>query len=193
MSHFRSMTSGALVGGGLLGWLLLVASGALDGRGSQAGAQDTAGRADELAQLKAEIQKLKAETINAVAMNEVDYHAQNLWFAGKAANWPLADYYWKKLLVHMRMSLGEDRATASGEAKRTAPDVLRSVENAANMQVGRAIERKDVLAFNTTYRALLEGCYNCHKAEGLPFLRPRMPVKPAQAIINVDTRATWPN
>jgi hypothetical protein len=61
------------------------------------------------------------------------------------------------------------------------------------MQVGRAIQRQDVLAFSSTYRALLQGCYDCHKAQGMPYLRPRMPVKPAQAIINVDTRATWPD
>ena len=192
MSQFRSIASGALGSGAVLAIVLWGASGLIGGQSSRAPAQD-ATRADELAELKAELAKLKASTINAAAMNEVDYHAQNLWFAGKAANWPLADYYWKKTLVHMRMALGEDRATAQGDVKRTGPDVLKQVENAQNMQVGRAIERKDVLAFNSTYRALLQGCYDCHKAEGLPFLRPRMPVKPAQAIITVDTQANWPN
>lgn len=194
MSQFRSVASGVLASGALWGVIMLSTSGPITGQASRAGAQDSAANAgDELARLRTELEKLKAETVNAAAMNEVDYHAQNLWFAGKAANWPLADYYWKKVLIHMRLALGEDRETARGNAKRQGPDVLTTVENAESMQVGRAIARQDVLAFNSTYRALLQGCYDCHKAEGLPFLRPRMPVKPAQAIITVETRATWPN
>ena len=192
MSQIRSVASGALASGAVLGVVLWAASGPFGGQESPAGAQE-AGRGDEIAQLKAELEQLKAGTVNAAAMHDVDYHAQNLWFAGRAANWPLADYYWKKTLVHMRMKLGEDRATAQGDVKRTGPDVLKQVENAQNLQVGRAIERRDVLAFNTAYRALLQGCYDCHKAEGYPYLRPRMPVKPAQAIITVDAQATWPN
>ena len=189
----RSIASGVLISGAMLGVFMLGAPGQIVGQGSSAPAQEgAAGAGDELARLKAEVARLKTATVAAAAMHEVDYHAQNLWFAGKNGNWPLADFYWKKILVHMRLALGEDLDTARGDAKRKGADVLSAIESAKNMQVGSAIERKDVVGFQSTYRALLEGCYNCHKAEGMPYLRPRMPMPPAQSIINVDPRATWP-
>lgn len=76
--------------------------------------------------------------------------------------------------------------------ERRFKEILQSIESSPSMQVGHAIQSKDLTKFQGTYRSLLEGCYACHQAAGKPFLRPRMPVPPAQSIINVDPKATVP-
>ncbi len=130
-----------------------------------------------------------------VAMVAVDYHASNLWFAGKSENWPLAEYYWTQTLNHIRLSVHvkgtPDRDDQPGNQASLAK-IVKAIENSPNMQVGAAIEKKDLRQFLVSYRSLLEGCYACHKAAGMPYLKPRMPVPPASSIITVDAKAPWP-
>jgi hypothetical protein len=122
-----------------------------------------------------------------VAMVAADYHTSNLWFAGKAENWPLADYYWKQTLEHIQLS---PMVKGNNDPKLAA--IAAGIERSPNAQIGAAIARKDLRQFLVGYRTLLEGCYSCHKAAGLPFLKPRMPVPPASSIITVDANAPWP-
>jgi hypothetical protein len=122
-----------------------------------------------------------------VAMVAVDYHSSNLWFAGKAENWPLADYYWKQTLEHIQFS-----TKVKGNNDPKLAEIAAGIERSPNAQIGAAIARKDLRQFLVTYRTMLEGCYNCHKAAGLPFLKPRMPAPPASSIITVDANAPWP-
>jgi hypothetical protein len=194
MSRYRSIVLSAFFAGSICSILFLGNSGQISGRMSAAQAQGAnADPNSDLAELKAEIARLKTTTATAAAMNEVDYHAQNLWFSGRAGNWPLANFYWEKILLHMRGAKGTPPDGKEGASQQAKPEETASlIEKSPNMQVGNAIQRRDVVAFATTYRSLLEGCYNCHKAVGKPYLRPRMPVKPAQAIITVDPNATWP-
>jgi hypothetical protein len=147
----------------------------------------------DLTTLKAEILRLKEIIAESSAMYSVDYHAQSLWFAGKAGNWPLADYYWKKTLSHMHLAvkINPVRKDNAGQEVRLK-EILQSIESSPSMQVGQAIQNQDLTKFQATYRSLLEGCYACHRAVDKPFLRPRMPVPPAQSIINVDPKATLP-
>ena len=147
----------------------------------------------DLPTLKAEIARLKEIIAESAAMSAVDYHAQNLFFAGKAENWPLADYYWNKTLQHMRLSASLTpvvKDKAGQEVK--LGEILQSIESTPSMQVGKAIQSKDLKTFLTSYRALLNGCYSCHRAVDKPFLRPRLPAPPANSIINIDPKATDP-
>jgi hypothetical protein len=142
---------------------------------------------------KAEIARLKEIIAESAAMSAVDYHAQNLFFAGKAENWPLADYYWTKTLQHMRLSASltpvfKDKAGQDVKLN----EILQSIESTPSMQVGKAIESKDLKTFLTSYRSLLNGCYACHRAVDKPFLRPRLPAPPANSIITIDPKATEP-
>ena len=58
------------------------------------------------AALHAEIERLKAIVPDqAHAMQDVEYHFTNLWFAGKAKNWPLAEFYWKETLSHLHWAV----------------------------------------------------------------------------------------
>jgi hypothetical protein len=122
-----------------------------------------------------------------VAMVAVDYHASNLWFAGKAENWPLADYYWRQTLEHIQLS-----TKVKGNDDPKLAQIAASIERSPNTQIGAAIGRKDLRQFLVSYRTLLEGCYTCHKTAGLAYLKPRMPVPPASSIITVDANAPWP-
>jgi hypothetical protein len=158
-------------------------------RADETAKQDTP-QQDEMAELRAEIARLKSEQSLSATMRDIDYHSQNLWFSGRAGNWPLANYYLQTLQGHLHAAgtLPSSPATPGGA---NAQSVSARIDT-ANKQLAAAIGRRDVVQFQTHYRALLEGCYACHKAVGKPFLRPRMPVKPHQAIITVDPTATWP-
>ena len=111
-------------------------------------------------------------------------------FAGRTGNWPLAEYYVGSLQGHMQ--LVADKSAQAKPADVVAKADQQVAENSPTAGIQRAIQRKDVVQFQAAYRAMLQSCYNCHKAVGKPYLRPRMPVKPAQAIINSDPTATWP-
>ena len=53
--------------------------------------------------LTAEVTRLRGVAPSAsVAMADVGFHWSNLWFAGKAGNWPLANYYYSEARNHIR-------------------------------------------------------------------------------------------
>ena len=170
----------------------VVLGAALSGRSSgvtmpQASAAPTTPDDDEVTEQ--EFHQLQAR----MAMVMVDYHASNLWFAGKAENWPLAEFYWNETLNHVRLSVRfrPVREGRAGDQIKIAK-IAKAIEAAPGTQVGEAIRDKDLERFLFSYRSLLEGCYACHKAADAPYLRPRMPVPPAASIITVDKNAPWP-
>jgi len=129
----------------------------------------------------------------AHTMTDVDYHFSNLWFAAHAKNWPLANFYWKETLSHMKWAVRiiPVRKDSLGKEIRLR-DILQSIENSPFMQIGKTIEAKDLQEFTKAYRFTLEGCYSCHKAADKPYLRPQIPERPASSIINFDPNADWP-
>lgn len=127
------------------------------------------------------------------AMADVDYHFSNLYFAAKAENWPLAAFYWKETRSHLEWAVRiiPIRKDLAGDEIRLK-DILQSIEQSPWMQIGKTIEAKDFTQFEKSYRYTVEGCYSCHKACGKPYLRPRLPEKPASTLINFDPSAAWP-
>jgi hypothetical protein len=55
-----------------------------------------------------------------------------------------------------------------------------------------AIGAKDAAKFEAAYRFSLETCYACHKAADKPYLRPQLPERVAETMINFDPSADWP-
>ena len=148
----------------------------------------------DLATIQRDIEMLKGKTPGqAHAMMDVDYHYTNLWFAAKAENWPLAEFYWKETVSHMRWAVRiiPVRKDKAGEEIKLQ-DILQSIEQSPYMQVEKTIEEKDIKKFETAYRYTLEGCYSCHKAADKPYLRPQMPERPATTMINFNPNAFWP-
>jgi hypothetical protein len=121
--------------------------------------------------------------------------AANLWFAGNAKNWPLANYY-----------LGETRGRIAWETRlNPGPkgadgnpvdmvNIFDGIDHGSLAKLKNAIAAKDSKEFDTQYRALLEDCYSCHKTANRPYLRPQVPTSAAEAqpIVNLDPNATWP-
>lgn len=154
---------------------------------------DPAAGAD-VAALKSEVERLKKVVPDqAHAMADVDYHFANLWFAGKAANWPLAEFYWKESLSHLKWAvriIPIRKDNAGKEVKLEA--ILQSIENASHLQLGDVIKKKDAARFEPTYRSFVEACYSCHKAVDKPYLHPRIPDRPGSAMMNFEPGILWP-
>ncbi|HEX5105435.1 MAG TPA: hypothetical protein VFV87_16565 [Pirellulaceae bacterium] len=185
----------AFLTGGALGILIRPMSSDLGTVGSAAYGQQSAKAPPlDLAALAAEVERLKKIVPDqSHAMSDVDYHFSNLWFAGKAQNWPLADFYWKESLAHMKWAvriIPVRKDNAGKEVK--LEDILKSIENSPYMQMGEVIKQQDAAKFEPTYKYIVEGCYSCHKASDKPYLHPHIPERPASAMINFDPQADWP-
>ncbi|MCL6503813.1 MAG: hypothetical protein K6T86_14110 [Pirellulales bacterium] len=127
------------------------------------------------------------------ATQDVDYHFSNLWFAANQGHWPLAQFYLNETRSHLRWAvriIPVRKDSAGREVKRE--DILQALENTPLKQLDAALQQQDRGEFLAAYEATLAGCYACHKAAGKPFLRPRLPERPASSMMAFDPHATWP-
>lgn len=177
--------------GTAVGWLASQRCGDLT---PTAHAQEAAKPPADLATLQAEIERLKKVVPDqAHAMQDVDYHFTNLWFAAQQSNWPLALFYFNETRSHLRWAvriIPVRKDTAGREIK--LEDILQAVENSPLKQLEEAVKAKDREKFVAAYEFTLTSCYACHKASDKPYLRPRIPDHPASAMMNFDPNANWP-
>lgn len=126
-------------------------------------------------------------------MADVGEHFANLWFAGQAKNWPLADFFLAETRSHLRWAVRRIpvRKDNEGREVKLLP-ILEAFENAQLTQLKETIDRRDVRRFSVVYKEALTICYSCHKASDKPYLRPRVPDEPVNRIINFDPNAEWP-
>lgn len=160
-----------------------------------ANAQDTPKTpAPDLKTIQAEVERLKKISPDqAHAMQDVDYHFTNLWFAAKQENWPLAQFYLNETRSHLHWAvriIPVRKDSAGNQIK--LEDILQAVENGPLKEMEEAIKQKDRGKTVTAYEVTLSGCYACHKASEKAYLRPRIPEYPATMIINFDPNATTP-
>jgi hypothetical protein len=184
---------GALIGGGAIACSRPTDGTAAAGSGVSSAAQGDRGQSG-LDVLRSDVARLKANAPSqSHTMADVGYHWTNLWFAGEKKNWPLAMFYLEETRSHIRwtIQLRPVRKGPDGNDVNLMP-IFESIDTSAFKLVADAIQAKDSTAFAAAYRVTLESCYACHKASGLPFLRPMVPMEPAQSIINFDGAATWP-
>lgn len=157
-------------------------------------AQQAAKPESELTALWAEVERLKQVVPDqAHAMQDVDYHFTNLWFAANQGNWPLAQFYWSETRSHLRWAvriIPVRKDNAGQEIK--LQDILQAVENSPLKQLEDSIQAKDREKFVAAYEFTMTSCYSCHKAADKPYLRPRIPDHPSSAMMNFDPNATWP-
>lgn len=157
-------------------------------------AQEAAKPPANLETLRAEIERLKQVVPDqSHAMQDVDYHFTNLWFAANQSNWPLAQFYFNETRSHLRWAvriIPVRKDNAGKEVK--LQDILQSLENAPLKQLEEAVKAKDREKFVAAYEFTLTSCYSCHKAADKPYLRPRIPDHPASTMMNFDPNATWP-
>ena len=148
----------------------------------------------EMTALKADIQMLKDKSASAsVAMADVSFHWSNLWFAGQAKNWPLANYYYSESRNHVRWLIRINPTPKGPDGKPVdLKGIFDSIDTSSFAAVKAAIDKKDSAQFQAAYRTALESCYSWHKSVGRPYLRPQIPKTVPQTIVNMDPSATWP-
>ena len=126
-------------------------------------------------------------------MADVGDHFTNLWFAGQAANWPLADFYLSETRAHLRWAIRRIPIRKDNRGQDVnLVKILEAFENAQLTQLKQSVDRKDWPGFETVYKESLTACYSCHKAADKPYLRPKVPTEPTSRIMNFDPRADWP-
>lgn len=148
----------------------------------------------EVEKLRAEIKRLQETAPDqAHAMISAAYHFNNLWFAAKAKNWPLAEFYWGETRSHLRWAvrvipIRKDRAGRDVDLRA----ILEALENSPLKQLQEAIKEKDHGKVVAAYKFTLESCYACHKAVEKPYLRVQIPERQAEPLMNADPKAEWP-
>ena len=146
--------------------------------------------------LEADVAQLKAIVpSNSHIMMDVQWHWNNLWFAGQAKNWPLAQFYFNETRGHILWLIKKSPKIRSQGPEKEEVDVkgiFDGVDTSTLADVKNAIAAKDSAKFNAAYRTMLESCYSCHKSVGRPYLRPMMPTAQVQSVINMDPNANWP-
>jgi hypothetical protein len=155
---------------------------------AQAPAPGRAAEQSDVERLKAELTALKSLLPDqAHAMMDVDYHFSNLWFAAKAANWPLATFYLGETHSHLNWAvrLRPVRRLSNG-AELDLRAMLKGVEESGLAKVGAAIQNQDARSFEDAYRQTLTGCYACHSASEKPYLHPGVPTAPATRMIQIE-------
>lgn len=142
---------------------------------------------DDLAALKEQIATLRGMLPSqSHTMMDVEFHFANLWFAGKAANWPLATFYFNETRSHLNWAVRvvPIRRLAGGGQLDLRP-LLKGIEETGLAPIKAAIDKSDRAAFESAYRQMLGQCLECHTAAEKPYLRPEIPKAPPSALIEM--------
>ena len=120
-------------------------------------------------------------------MMDVAYHFSNLWFAGQAGNWPLAEFLLNETKSHLRWAVRvRPLRPLSNGGKLDVGAMLAAVEQSTLKELTESIQAKDRPRFVTAYKQQLGSCYACHVAAEKPYLRLRIPDHPAETMIEFD-------
>jgi len=87
-----------------------------------------------------------------------------LWFAGRAGNWPLADY-----------ELGELNEGFDDVSKLLGGDLIDKNVGAAMKNLQKIVDDKNGAGFADAYDRLSAGCNNCHHTLDHPFIAIQRP------------------
>ena len=184
---------GALVGAGVVEYRHRADVVAAPAVSSEGATTDAAAKGD-LDTLRSDVARSKANAPSqSHTMSDVGYHWTNLWFAAEKKNWPLAKFYFDETRQHIlwTIRLRPVRKGPDGNDVNLVP-IFEAIDSSAFNAMAEAIQQQDAKALASAYRTTLEACYGCHKASGKSYLRPMIPTAPAQAIINFDPAANWP-
>jgi hypothetical protein len=97
----------------------------------------------------------------AIPMREVGDRFQNIYFAAHGGNWALAAYMAK----YMNGAMTPASLTKPDEYK-----VWKSFYEDTFAPVNKAIQAKDLKAFDGAYKAVVNDCNGCHKGMGYGFI-----------------------
>jgi hypothetical protein len=98
----------------------------------------------------------------AIPMREVGDRFQDMYFAAKGGNWALAAYMSK----YMNGAMNPARVTKPDEYK-----VWQGFYENTFAATNKAIQAKDLKAFEAAYTAVIKDCNGCHAGMGYGFIR----------------------
>lgn len=150
----------------LMGALAALASGA-----AMAVEPDTQKQIDEL---KGALPKF------AIPMREVGDRFQDMYFAANGGNWALAAYMSK----YMNGAMNPARVTKPDEYK-----VWQGFYDNTFAATNKAIQAKDVKAFNAAYTAVIKDCNGCHAAMGYGFIHVAKQTAPSDQGIDYKVKS----
>src|SRR5438552_7348952 len=157
------------------GMALVTAIGLLCG-GATTGvnAQETKDTQKQIDELKSALPKF------AIPMREVGDRFQNIYFAAKGGNWALAAYMAK----YMNGSMNPASVTKPAEYK-----VWKGFYDETFAPVNKAIQAKDMKAFDAAYTAVINDCNTCHAGMGYGFIKVVKLSAPADNGINYTIKS----
>jgi len=173
----------------LVAALLVAIVMASAGTAGDAPAATAVDQAAAIAALEQQIKDVRGQLPSqSHTMADVAYHFSNLWFAGEANNWPLAEFYLNETKSHLRWAVRVRpvRPLSTGGEFRVG-DMLTTVEQGTLKELQDAVHAKDQPRFTTAYKQTLGSCYACHVAAEKPYLRLHLPERPAETMIEFDT------
>ena len=129
--------------------LVLIGTGAI----AQDASKDVQKQID---QLKSALPKF------AIPMREVGDRFQNMYFAAKGGNWALAAYMSK----YMNGAMTPASVTKPDEYK-----AWKSFYESTFAPVDKAIQAKDLKAFDAAYNGMIKNCNGCHQGMGYGFIQ----------------------
>jgi hypothetical protein len=113
--------------------------------------------------VQAQIDAIKAVLPKfAIPMREVGDRFQDMYFAAKGGNWALAAYMSK----YMNGSMNPASLTKPKEYKMWA-----TFYNEDFAGVNKAIQAKDLKAFEAAYTKIIDNCNECHKSLDYGFIK----------------------
>jgi hypothetical protein len=104
-------------------------------------------------------------------MAEVGPRAHRLYYAGKAGNWRLADYFFRSLVKQLRLC-------ATSRPKYDADMTAYLDEDCA--PVREAIRTHDAAAFESSYQRMIDRANHYHEVFGKPYIKWVTPSSPPE-------------
>ena len=156
------------------GVAMLTAVGLLLGATMGAKAQEVKDTQKQIDELKSALPKF------AIPMREVGDRFQNIYFAAKGGNWALAAYMAK----YMNGSMNPASVTKPAEYK-----VWKAFYDDTFAPVNKAIQAKDLKAFDSAYSAVITNCNTCHEGMGYGFIKVVKLSAPADNGINYTIKS----
>jgi hypothetical protein len=165
--------------------LVLVGGWLLSGVAVAAEPQSPSPVNNDPAALRADIDRLNGIAQGqSLAMMQVAYNFNMLWFAARAKNWPLAQFYYGDARGRLRLALRIQPVRKLSSGDLALQPILDGLEKGPWAKVGEALAAKDVKRFEAAYKDTLTACQGCHAASEKPYLRLKVPKAPAEPMVD---------
>lgn len=109
-----------------------------------------------------------------VIMQEIGRRFTAIFYAARGGNWDLANYQLKELREAQEVA-EVTRPNRKDALISFEESFLGGEEDAAEGTLQDAINKKNFVAFNRSFKSAIGGCNGCHQSNGFPFIKYRLP------------------